>query len=184
MNNESWRDIPDYETFYQASNMGRVRSLDRITKSGYGRKRKIKGRILSQSISNCGYNRACLSKEGKKAYYNVHRLVISAFKGESSETVDHSNGNRKDNRLENLRYMSMRENISAGYQRRGKKHDSPTGVQFYKGKWKAHIRLTGKLYYIGLFTTPEEAQNAYFDILKNGITEINKYKKYKAFKGE
>lgn len=95
---EIWKDIPRYEGIYQVSNLGRVKSLK------FGR-----NRILRASTTKKGYHRLnlCLNNQ-KKAY--AHRLVMLAFSGESDLQVNHINGIKTDNRLENLEYCTPGEN--------------------------------------------------------------------------
>lgn len=78
---EVWRDVVGYEGLYEVSNLGRVRSLDRITEDTVGRKRKYKGQLLNpiNSVGGNGYLRVLLSENGKKVGYTVHRLVAQAF---------------------------------------------------------------------------------------------------------
>ena len=105
---EEWRDVVGYEGLYQVSNLGRVRTLD------YRRTGKI--RILKQCWDSDGYCRVALfPKEGlrrksKSAF--VHRLVGAAFipNPEQKAEIDHINGTRNDNRVENLRWATRKEN--------------------------------------------------------------------------
>lgn len=107
MENEIWKSIPSHEG-YEASNMGRVRSVDRfeeyVSRTGKVVRRRITGRVLSPGVSPNGYMRVCL---GRGATRYVHRLVLLAFRGEPSDPVMqgcHRNGIRTDNRLDNLRW--------------------------------------------------------------------------------
>ena len=73
---EIWKDIKGYEGLYQVSNLGNVRSMDRITRDG----RKIKGKnIKPHTNGNSRYLRAALCNNGKIKYENIHRLVAKAF---------------------------------------------------------------------------------------------------------
>lgn len=111
--NEKWKDIPGYEGYYQVSDLGRVRSLDRIIKvTGLG-ERLLKGRILKQH--NHGTNKylmVMLSKEAKHTNRTVHSLVASAFLGlcPGGYEVLHGRGGKLDNRLCNLKYGTRSEN--------------------------------------------------------------------------
>ena len=96
---EVWKDIPDYEEFYEVSNTGKV----------YSKRRK---RLLTLSDNGYGYLLAPLSKNGETKWARVHILVLLAFIGEPPAgcEVNHINGDKKDNRLENLEYITSSQN--------------------------------------------------------------------------
>lgn len=78
-NIEIWKDIQGYEGFYQVSNPGRIRSLDRTITDSIGRKRLYKGRILKPMIDGSGYFEALLYKGTNRKPSHIHRLVAQAF---------------------------------------------------------------------------------------------------------
>jgi hypothetical protein len=98
---EEWREIKDYPN-YLVSNLGNIKYLvcryskQRINGFGLGKKNE--------------YQRVWLRKSGTKKRVPVHRLVLEAFVGPSKLFVNHKNGIRSDNRLENLEYVTSREN--------------------------------------------------------------------------
>lgn len=114
--NEIWKDIPEYEGLYQASNLGRIKSLERFRKGENGCLISVKERILKPSINHKGYYRIQLCKQSIVKAYQVHRLVWSAFNGPIPEglQVNHINEVKTDNRLENLNLMTAKENINYG----------------------------------------------------------------------
>ena len=108
---EVWRDIPEYEG-YQVSNLGRVKSLERIDALG----RKVEEKILKPQMLNNGYYLTGLYKNSIQKFYYVHRLVWEAFNGSIPEglQVNHINEIKTDNRLENLNLMTHKENMNYG----------------------------------------------------------------------
>lgn len=111
-----WRDIPGYEGLYQASSGGRVRSLDRVT---YGRNkstRTVRGRTLGLRVNpRSGYVQSVISVGGKVSYLYNHRLVCLAFNGEPADDsmeVCHGDGDKQNNRPENLRWGTREENMA------------------------------------------------------------------------
>jgi hypothetical protein len=111
---EKWQDISGYEGLYLASNLGRIRNA-------------INGRILKIWVNQRGYGAVNLhlNKQQKKHY--AHRLVFAAFNGFEPETVNHKNGNKLDNRIENLEPMTRLENFDhaikvLGFTNKGVKH--------------------------------------------------------------
>ena len=107
---EIWMDISGYENHYQVSNFGNVRSLRREVETETG-KRKYKGRQLTPELLYTGYYRVELQGSKQKRHrYKVHRLVLETFVGKSDLVVNHKNGVKTDNRLDNLEYCTRSEN--------------------------------------------------------------------------
>lgn len=116
---EIWKDIPDYEGLYQASNFGRVRSVDRYIKqyNGYNYSTRIyKGRILKCNIGNSGYLKVILQKKGKRRTYNVHRLVANTFilNPNNYPQINHKDENKLNNNINNLEWCTSTYNINFG----------------------------------------------------------------------
>ena len=118
---EIWKPIPGYEGRYEASNMGRIRSVDRVVYSknwstGVPFARKIKGMILKPGRhSKAGHLSVVLGHGANGS--PVHQLVMKTFVGEPPKGCEvlHSDGNPANNRLDNLRYGTRRENIADVY---------------------------------------------------------------------
>lgn len=187
MNNkeEIWKDVPDYEGYYQVSDMGSVRSLDRWVVYSNGRERFYKGIAMKQTVSK-GYNITGLSKGGVIRTYKFSQLVAMAFLNHKPNghklVVDHINGNRADDRLENLRIVTNRANSSTCFR---SNRDSFTseyiGVGWNKenSKWMARIKFKGETTYLGYFTDEVGASNAYqlaLSKIKDNSFNPNDYK--------
>ena len=108
---EIWKDIKGFEGLYQVSNLGRVKSLERIDALGH----RLKEKILKPQLVR-RYYRVCLCKQSIKKTYRVHRLVWEAFNGQIPEglQVNHINEVKTDNKLENLNLMTCKENTNYG----------------------------------------------------------------------
>lgn len=107
---EQWVDIPEHDG-YQASDLGRVRSLDRVIIRKNGIPKSIKGRVLAPQKQPAGYLHVVL---GRGNQWLVHRLVMWAFVGPCPDghQVAHNDGDRHNNVLSNLRYATPKENQS------------------------------------------------------------------------
>ena len=109
---EEWRDIAGYEGIYQVSNLGRVRSLDKVRRNG----QHWKGRVLKQLLDGKGYSFVHLYANGKESHVvkRVHRLVAEAFLSnpEGKPEIDHIDADPKNNRIENLRWATHKENMN------------------------------------------------------------------------
>lgn len=115
LRNEVWLPVSGYEGLYEVSDLGRIRSLDRVVVDKSGKRtRKFKGKILTNVCANTGYHLVSLHKNNKRVERRqVHRLVAETFLPNpecNSMYVDHRNGVRTDNRVENLRWVYPSEN--------------------------------------------------------------------------
>jgi len=159
---EIWKDIPNYEGCYQASNLGNIRSLDRLDNRGY----KRKGRMLKQSIDSARYYTVSLSKQGKNKSNNVHVIVATTFMGHERGNghvglvVDHIDNDNLNNRLDNLQLITQRQNLSKDRRGGSSKY---VGVCWFKRakKWQSSIKYKGKQIHLGRFENELSAHEVY-----------------------
>ena len=113
MKKEIWKSVIGYEGVYEVSSLGRVKSLDRLISNAWGSKSKVKGVYLSTSISS-GYLSLGLTKNGKTKTTHIHRLMAVAFipNTENKRCVNHIDGNKLNNSLDNLEWTTDKENIN------------------------------------------------------------------------
>lgn len=112
LNREIWKDLPKYEGIYQVSNLGRVKSLDRINANGA----MAHGKLMSPQDNKHGYLYVDLCKNGKLKREYIHRLVGMTFIPNTNNLpqINHKNEIKSDNRAENLEWCDNRYNNNYG----------------------------------------------------------------------
>ena len=112
-NMEIWKDVKGYEGYQEVSNIGNVRSVDRMVKHSKGGLRIYKGKMLVPYLSVDGYRLVHLSKLNVSEMKRVNRLVAEAFipNPMNLATVNHKDENKLNDSVENLEWMSVADNI-------------------------------------------------------------------------
>lgn len=126
-----WKPVPGYEELYEVSKDGRVRALPREGADG----RNLSGGELDGHISNYGYRRVHLSKNGKSRKHGVHQLVALAFLGQpdSGQQVNHKDGDKLHNHAKNLEWVTPAENTE---------HADKNGLRNISGENSAQAKLS------------------------------------------
>lgn len=114
---EVWKDITNYNGYYQVSNHGRVRSITRtVLNNGVLSKRK--GKMLSPRKERYGYTSVRLYRNSASKSRTIHRLVLEAFGKKQPSPLhecNHKNGIQNDNHINNLEWLTHAENIQHSF---------------------------------------------------------------------
>ena len=115
-NIEIWKDVENYEGFYQVSNLGRVRSLERDVYCQNGIVHHLKEKVLVQNLDKQGYAYVSLCLNGKMKTIKTHRLVALAFipNPENKPQVNHKDENPLNNCVDNLEWCTASYNANYG----------------------------------------------------------------------
>jgi hypothetical protein len=138
---EIWKDIKGFEGLYQASNFGNIRSLPMRYSPTIN--------ILKPRMGNWGYYFVTLYKENKAYQRVIHRLIAKTFipNPENKPQTNHKNGNKLDNSVENLEWVTASENIEHAYR---------TGLKWGRKKKVWQYLQNGR--FIGLWNSPLEIE--------------------------
>ena len=117
---EIWKDVVGYEGYYQVSNFGNIRSVDRVIYSDklhIGTKRELKGKMLKPYVNSHGYLALTLTKNGNEKLLRVHRIVAEAFikNPNNYDQVNHIDGDKTNNKIENLEWCNNQYNVNHAY---------------------------------------------------------------------
>ena len=161
---EIWKFATGYEGIYKVSSLGRIKSL----RNGKTREEKF----LKGSLNGRGYCTTSLSKNGISKTVSIHQLVACIFLDHvpngNKMVVDHINGDKTDNRVENLRIVTNRDNLTLGLRKDQSLFTSQySGVHWSKNenRWRSSIHINGKKKYLGSFLNEIDASIAYKNAL-------------------
>jgi len=134
---EEWKDVQGYEGSYQISDYGKVKSLQRKVNTRNVGGRISKEKILKSSLNAYGYPLVVLCCNNIRTTTLVHRLVAKAFINNLNNCpqVNHKDGNKQNNKLENLEWVTQSEN---------EKHAYRTGLKSKRGEKNCFAKLTQK----------------------------------------
>jgi hypothetical protein len=138
--NEIWHPCAGFETHYEVSNLGNVRSIERYSNNGHNNGlRKLPSKVLKSALGKSGYLLVTFSVDNTQSSQNVHRLVARAFISNESNKpqVNHKDGNKQNNCLDNLEWVTASENMKHAY--------GELNVNHYKRKTTLIQSLTDRL---------------------------------------
>lgn len=178
---EEWRDIPEYEGFYQVSNLGNVRSVTRTLLYNTGKYYTIRGKIRKQHKDSHGYYTVTVSKNNKQYRKWVHRLVAAAFLQNYIDdmVINHIDGCKSNNCISNLEVCTSKENTD---------HARRIGLIDDYGEHSVLAKLTNqqaddirKKYKAGMITYKELADQ--YSVCPQTICNIVNFKAYNKYEG-
>jgi len=147
---ELWKDVLHYETSYEVSNLGNIRTKSRIVIGGHGATRFILQKDLVPTKNPDGYMVINLWSDNKFKTSRVHRLVFASFRGYYPKIVDHKDRNKTNNKETNLRDVTYHTNSHNS----GNLSTNTSGVKGVSrikatGKWYANIKHNGETLSLG-----------------------------------
>jgi len=159
MENEIWKPIVGYEELYEVSNLGRVKNC-RFNKI---KKPRIRAKYYSVT----------LFKDGKLKDFTVHRMMAEAFLENKKECVNHIDGNRLNNNLNNLEWVSHRENSVHRDLKRKTKTGQPN-IIWHSNSFQVRVRHENKYVQLGSYRKIEDAMKVRDNFYQSNNI-VNKY---------
>ena len=156
---ETWKDIIGFEGYYEVSNLGNIRTVERYINYPDGSKHLYKSKPIKLRPSVYGYNMAWICKDCKKKGLFVHREVAKSFlpNPENKPQVNHINGIKTDNKLENLEWCTQFENMQHSFSvlKRENCRKGKVGCPSTKKKTVIQCSLDG--FVVGIFDSMKKA---------------------------
>jgi hypothetical protein len=170
---EIFKDIIGYEGIYQISNLGNIKSLERLVNNHSNFKKRLKEKILKKNISKTGYYVVDLKNNCNRKTLKVHRLIAIHFIENKLNKcfINHINGIKTDNRIENLEWCTIKENNF---------HAQKTGLKNDIGANNSRAKLlTQDVIFIRQSKLKLKELSLMFNMNESGISKVRLYKTYK-----
>lgn len=149
--NEIWKPVKNYEGYYQISNLGNIRSIERITTSKNNVNRRYKSRQLKTSLNENRYVVVVVRVNNVHYNFKIHRLVAESFipNPDNKATVNHIDGNKQNNNVLNLEWSTHSENI---------KHAFKNNLNNNENQYKPVLQYSKQGEFIHRFNSISEAK--------------------------